>query len=220
MDLPPLPHILAIVIVIFFGLGLHEYAHAKFADNAGDPTPRMYGRVTLDLTKHFELVGTVMILITSFTGFGIGWGKPVPMNPSKMKNPKWDHFMAVLAGPFSNLLQATLFAVVLRVVMLSQVQLSADGFPFALLFYGVLINISLCVFNLIPLGPLDGMWLLGTFLNEKSRYAWTKWNLTSGQFVFIAIVVLGQINPDLSLLSRVVRPVSSALFQLLTGVNY
>ena len=96
--------ILAIGIVIFFGLGLHEYAHAKFADLAGDPTPRYYGRVTLNLFKHFDLLGAIMIAFTAISGFGIGWGKPVPMDPRKMRNPRWDHFVAVAAGPLSNLL--------------------------------------------------------------------------------------------------------------------
>jgi len=104
MQLPPPPVMLAIGIVIFLAIGLHEYAHAKVADAAGDPTPSFYGRVTLNLTKHFELMGTIMIIFTSIFGVGIGWGKPVPMNPSKMRNPRWDHFLAVLAGPLTNVL--------------------------------------------------------------------------------------------------------------------
>ena len=76
------------LIVIFFAIGLHEYAHCKMADVAGDPTPRYYGRVTLNLFKHFDPVGTMMIIITTLYGFGIGWGKPAPMDARKMKNPR------------------------------------------------------------------------------------------------------------------------------------
>src|SRR5688500_10381483 len=93
------PGMLAAAIVILFAIGLHEYCHAKFADMAGDPTPRYYGRVTLNLFNHFDPLGTIMIIVTMLSGFGIGWGKPVPMDPSKMRNPRWDHFVAVLAGP-------------------------------------------------------------------------------------------------------------------------
>lgn len=75
---PPLPNILAMIIVIFFAIGLHEYAHCKFADMAGDPTPRMYGRVTLNLFKHFDPLGSIMILFTVLNGFGIGWEDPRP----------------------------------------------------------------------------------------------------------------------------------------------
>lgn len=206
------------MIVIFLAIGLHEYAHAKFADNAGDPTPRMFGRVTLDLTKHFELVGTIMIILTSLAGFGIGWGKPVPMDPSKMKNPRWDHFMAVLAGPVTNLLLAAIFAVCFRIAF-TNTAIDISGFLYALLSTGVLLNLGLFCFNMVPLGPLDGMWLLGTFFNEKTRYAWTRWNLTIGQFVFIGVVLFSQMMPGGGLF-RVIAIPMLVLYQLLTGVPY
>lgn len=215
-DLPAPPVMLAIGIVIFLAIGLHEYAHAKVADAAGDPTPSFYGRVTLNLTKHFELMGTIMIIFTSIFGVGIGWGKPVPMNPSKMRNPRWDHFLAVLAGPLTNLLLAALFAFALRASGVSLVP--PFGFLQALLFYGVVINLSLCLFNLLPIGPLDGMWLLGTFLPEPTRLKWTRWNLTAGAFVFIAIILVGQLS-NLHLISNIIQPPLWALFRLLTGLR-
>lgn len=218
--MPPIEDIIAILIVIFFGIGLHEYAHAKFADNAGDPTPRLYGRVTLNLFKHFDPIGSIMIVLTTLSGFGIGWGRPVPMDPRQMKNPRWDHFMAVLAGPMTNLFQAGAYAVVLRVMMLTGSINGLSGFFPMLLVYGVLINLGLCFFNLFPLGPLDGMWLVGTFLPEKSRLAWTRWNLTAGQFVFIALIILGQAVPGFGLISHFIAPPTRALFRLLTGVPF
>jgi len=66
---------IATAIILFLGIGLHEYAHCKFADMAGDPTPAYYGRVTLDLTKHFEITGVIMMILTTLTGFGIGFGQ-------------------------------------------------------------------------------------------------------------------------------------------------
>src|SRR5580658_8524945 len=110
MDESRLPFFIAEAFVLFFGVGLHEYAHCKFADMAGDPTPGIYGRVTLNLTKHFELYGTLMMIVTALVGFGIGWGRPAPMDPRKMKNPRWDFFAAVAAGPITNLLQAIIYA--------------------------------------------------------------------------------------------------------------
>ncbi|MBS1715136.1 MAG: site-2 protease family protein [Armatimonadetes bacterium] len=206
--------LISILIVIFFAIGLHEYAHAKIADAAGDPTPRYYGRVTLNLFKHFDPLGTIMIVLTALYGFGIGWGKPVPMDPRKMGNPRWDHFMAVAAGPISNLIQAGVFSLALRFVP----GLIDAPFFGNLLIYGVMINIGLFCFNLLPLGPLDGMWLLGTFLDEKARLAWTRWNLTIGQFVFLGLVLVGQMVPELNLISRVIRPVMQTLFRFLMGV--
>ena len=203
----------AILLVIFFAIGIHEYCHAKFADLAGDPTPRAMGRVTLNLFKHFELLGTIMILITAFAGYGIGWGKPVLMDPRNMKNPKWDHFIAVLAGPMSNLVQAAIYAVILR--LLGDAIFTVPFLTY-FFFFGVLINVSLFVFNLIPIGPLDGMWLFGTFLPDKARISWTRFNLSVGQFLFLALVLI-RFPDGNSPLSYVMRPFRSTLARILIG---
>ena len=187
-------YMFAVAIVIFLAIGFHEFAHCKFADMAGDPTPRLYGRVTLDLTKHFELWGTIMIVITSITGIGIGWGKPAPMNPSKMKNPRWDHFMAVAAGPLSNVLQACVWAVLLRVTaMVSPGVFEQVPFITMLFTMGVLINIALALFNLIPIGVLDGMWLVGLLMNEQARVKWFQFNRQVGFQGFLGLLLLDQI---------------------------
>lgn len=220
------------LLVIFFAIGIHEYAHAKFADMAGDPTPGIYGRVTLNLIKHFDPIGTIMIIFTSLVGVGIGWGRPVPMDPRKMRNPKWDHFSAVAAGPISNIVQATLWALFGRFLLAAvpgmgaavgaaAMRMTTDVDPVALflgalVFFGVVINISLCVFNLLPIGPLDGMWLLGTFMPEKSRWAWTKFNLTTGTFLFLGLVLFSQLS-NVSLLSAVIGPPIAFMSRFLLG---
>ncbi|MBW7926549.1 MAG: site-2 protease family protein [Fimbriimonadaceae bacterium] len=208
---------LATGLVIFLAIGLHEYAHCKMADLAGDPTPSYYGRVTLNLTKHFELMGTIMIIITTLTGFGIGWGKPAPMDPRKMRNPKWDFFAAVAAGPLSNLLQAVVFAMILRVVTGAQIEVST--FVGSLLLYGVIVNLSLCFFNLIPLGPLDGHWLLGTFLPENVRLRWIMFNRQYGGFLLLGLILFGQMSGDGGVISKVLGPPVWKTFEFLTGFN-
>jgi Zn-dependent protease len=216
--------IIAVLIVIFFGIGIHEYAHCKLADAAGDPTPRYYGRVTLNLFKHFDVVGAIMILVTVFYGYGIGWGKPAPMDPRKMRNPRWDFFAAVAAGPISNFLQAAVYAFVIRIIFATgQTQLIADqagGFNFLgiLLLAGVYVNLRLMFFNLIPLGPLDGHWLLGLFLPEPARYAWNKWNLQMGTYILFGIIFLGQMSGR-SILGMVLNGPSDFVFQFLTGLR-
>lgn len=220
-SLPPIETILAILIVIFFAIGLHEYAHCKFADMAGDPTPGMYGRVTLDLTKHFEPMGTLMIILTSLTGVGIGWGRPAPMNPSKMRNPKWDHFAAVAAGPISNLVQAVLFAVAFRVVLRSGgFHMDGDGdmgFLGSLLTQGIVINLSLFLFNLLPLGPLDGHWLVGILLPPRPQAAWYIWQRRYGGQALIGLVLLGQLS-GINPLGRIMGPLLLKLLRLLIGI--
>ena len=170
LSLPPIEFIIAFGIVIFTAIGFHEYAHCKVADMAGDPTPRSYGRVTLNLTKHFEPTGTMMIIFTMMSGFGIGWGRPAPFNPSLMRNPRWDLLASVIAGPASNILQAAVWAIFLRIALLLPTNVfstSAGPFLSILLLYGVYLNLVLAFFNLIPLGPLDGHWIIGQLLPEN-----------------------------------------------------
>lgn len=210
------------LIVIFFAIGLHEYAHCKFADLAGDPTPRMYGRVTLNLTKHFDPMGTIAIILTQITGVGIGWGRPAPMTPSRMRNPKWDHFAAVAAGPISNLAQAVLFALVFRILartgFLASVSSSgaAGEFFLALFTYGVLTNVSLFTFNLLPLGPLDGHWLVGILLPARAQAKWYLWQRQYGYAALLILVLLGQFTPY-DPLGRVLLPVLLGLARFLLG---
>lgn len=211
--------LVAYAIVLFFGIGLHEYAHAKLADMAGDPTPGMFGRVTLNLTKHFELFGTIMMVVTMIAGVGIGWGKPVPMDPRKMRNPKWDHFIAVIGGPITNLLQAGLYAIVFRVLAMSAPAALSGGFLPILLEVGIITNIALFLFNLIPLGPLDGMWLFGTFLPEPTKSRWTRWNLTMGSMVFLGLILMGQLS-GLNIISRIILPPLVAIYRFMTGVPF
>ena len=209
---------LAQIIVLFFGIGLHEYAHCKFADLAGDPTPRYYGRVTLNLFKHFDPIGAMFILFTVLGGFGLGWGKASPMDPRKMRNPRWDWFIAVIAGPLSNVLQAVIYAMVLRVTLRSGILMTSDGRPgflFTLLMFGVLINLALALFNLIPFGPLDGKWLLGLLMPDRQRYAWFQLNDRIGFIGLFAVILFLQFS-HISIISG---PLTSA-FQFLTGIPY
>ena len=234
--IPPLPVILAIAIVIFLAIGLHEYAHCKFADLAGDPTPGIYGRVTLDLTKHFEPLGTLMMVITTLTGFGIGWGRPAPMDERKMRNPRWDHFAAVAAGPVSNLAQAVVYALALRLLLANGV-ISLDGvlagltrgrveglpaptFLPSLLAIGVITNLSLAIFNLIPLGPLDGHWLVGDLLPPRMRDRWLLWQRKYGNLILLALIFIPTFVPQFDVLETVLGRPIFASFRFLTGVPF
>jgi len=192
---------------------------------AGDPTPSFYGRVTLNLFRHFDPIGTIAIIISSLTGFGIGWGKPAPITPSKMRNPRWDTFIAVAVGPLSNLLQATLYAFVMRIMLvggsIGQMQVFAawdrqqTTFPAALVTMGVLVNVSLFVFNLIPLGLLDGHWLVGQLLPEKQRFYWYKYNRSYGTMALMAIIFLAP-----GILGDVMGGPIVSLFKVLTGLHF
>lgn len=221
MDNPTL--VVTSIVVVLLSIALHEFAHAKFADAAGDPTPRNQGRVTLNPLAHLDPIGTILIVITSLTGFGFGWGKPVMVNPSKMRNPRWDHFVSVIAGPATNLLLAAVFAIILRVMMmtgsLGEVALGspmAGGILVAFLLYGVVINLALCFFNLIPIGPLDGHWLVGAFMPEPTRTQWYQFNRGPGALIFIVLVLMPSGSP-LDIFGRILRPAVSKAAEFFLG---
>jgi len=207
-------------IVIFLGIGLHEYAHCKVAELMGDPTPREMGRVTLNLFKHFDPMGTVMIVITAIAGIGIGWGKPAPVNPSRMKNPRWGFFASVLAGPACNILQATFYAIILRILVFMGL---TQNIVFAFVFLGAALNIRLAIFNLIPLGPLDGQWLLGLLMPKPTMAKWFQFNRQYGGFMLMGLILFSQFSGQAggnSPPSLIQGPPVEFVFTLLTGQRY
>src|SRR3989338_8810889 len=137
---------------LIIAITVHEFAHALLADRLGDPTPRSQGRLTLNPLAHLDPVGTLMLLL-----FRFGWGKPVIFDPYTLAHPRRDAGIISLAGPASNILLATILALSLRFLPLPQL-LS----PF--FYITILLNITLAVFNLIPVYPLDGEKILAALL--------------------------------------------------------
>jgi len=207
-----------IAVAILVSIGLHEFAHAKVADMCGDDTPRLQGRVTLNLLKHLDPMGTMMILMSLLSGgFGIGWGKPVQVNPSRMRNPRWDHFWSVAAGPLSNLLQASVAAIIVRIMVLTHATALVGLAEFLVLY--TYINIGLMLFNLVPMGPLDGHWLVGAFMPLENRLRWYRFNAQYGWMLLLGWVFIGYQNPDISI-GHFFSPVRETLLHfLLPGQN-
>lgn len=192
---------------LIFALGLvlaisiHEYAHAAVADRLGDPTPRAMGRLTLDPRAHLDPLGTLALL---FLGFG--WGKPVGFDPYNLRSPRRDSAMIALAGPVSNLLFATILAVLTRLIPNSSFLISF----FAPL---ILMNITLAVFNLVPVFPLDGEKILGGLLSPT---LYREYALVMQQYgTIILILMLLPIAGGISPISALISPVISWLTHLL-----
>ncbi|HXG24114.1 MAG TPA: site-2 protease family protein [Chthonomonadales bacterium] len=194
--------------VLILAITIHEFAHAITADRLGDPTPRNQGRISLFPIDHLDPIGTLMMAITSLTGIGIGWGKPVMTNPSNFRNPRRDSAIVAVAGPVSNILQAIVFALIFRAL---------GGFESGnsiveLLQTGVFVNLSLAFFNLIPIAPLDGHWIMTAILPYQQAIAYRNWMLMYGPFVLLALVFLGR--PVLSaILGPPVTTVASILMR-------
>ncbi|WP_298007947.1 MULTISPECIES: site-2 protease family protein [Anaerolinea] len=159
-DLDPIS-LISRVITLVVALTLHEYAHARTAQAFGDPTPGMYGRVTLNPLSHLDPLGSLMMI---FVGFG--WAKPVPVNPYILNRRSPAAYMLVsLAGPFSNFLLALVAAIPFRVGLFSVGEaLGGFGFLPQFLLNFIVINLLLMLFNLIPLAPLDGDKIIEFFL--------------------------------------------------------
>lgn len=138
---------------------VHEFAHALVADKLGDPTPRANGRLTLNPFAHLDPLGTLALLIVH-----IGWGKPVPIDPYNLENPKRDNMLIAFAGPLSNFILAGFLALILRVFPNPILQLAS--YPL------IMLNIGLGIFNLIPIPPLDGSKVLLGLLPTELALKW------------------------------------------------
>lgn len=197
------------MLALALSITVHEWAHAISADKLGDDTPRLQGRVTLWPGAHLDPVGSVMMIISSIVGFGIGWGRPVLTNPNNYRiNRRTGDSLVALAGPFSNLVLAALFALLLRFDVFPP---SEDGaFWFVWTNIIVLVNIALCLFNLIPVYPLDGSHLLANSLPPHLAEGYLRFSQQFGIFIFIALIMSGATR-------YIIGPPAENLFRLLVG---
>lgn len=160
------------VLIILFSLSIHESAHAWMADRLGDPTARMLGRITLNPLPHIDPIGTILLpLVLAISGGPVfGWAKPVPVVSRHFKHLKRDEALVGVAGPISNLLLALLCTTVLGGILIATgpsafwAQFQTQYSPVWWILRLALINLILAGFNLIPIPPLDGSWVLSAVL--------------------------------------------------------
>lgn len=151
-----------IAAALVLSISVHEFSHALAANALGDSTAKDMGRLTLNPKAHLDPIGTLFLL---FIGFG--WGRPVPFNPSNLKNIKRDSAIISLAGPLSNFVMAIIFALIIRLVPGREIL----GL---FLYMAILYNLMLGFFNLIPLGPLDGNKIVYGFLPNTFAAQWVE----------------------------------------------
>jgi len=140
------------VIPVLFAVTIHETAHGWVALQFGDRTAQMLGRLTLNPIKHIDPIGTIVVpaLLAMTTGFIFGWAKPVPVNDRNLRNPRKDMAWVALAGPFSNLIMAVFWSIIVLIGLSYSDALAYMGLV------GIFINTILMLLNLLPLPPLDG----------------------------------------------------------------
>ncbi len=159
--------------VLLISLSIHEAAHAWSASILGDPTARLLGRVSLNPLVHIDPIGTVLFPLIGLVSGGMvfGWAKPVPVNTLNLRRPRQDHLLIAAAGPVSNLAQAALCLLGLHLFqgMFDRSVIATHSVVsplFQMLYVGLVLNVVLAVFNLFPIPPLDGSWILQGLLPE------------------------------------------------------
>jgi len=193
-------YFIIVAVIFFFSVILHEIAHGWVAYRLGDPTAKNAGRLTLNPFPHIDLIGTVllpMILVFSRSPIVFGWAKPVPVNFALLGHPKRDMIWVGLAGPFVNIFLALALSVFVQMNILASAQ------PFFKI--GILINLILAVFNLIPIPPLDGSRLVLGILPYKIARWYAKLERYGIVIIFLLLyfgVLDGVIWPIVRLLSH------------------
>ncbi len=205
LDLPrAIAMILSSLAVIMLTLPVHEWAHAFTAVKLGDPTPRFQGRLSLNPFAHIDWLGAACILL-----FGWGWAKPVQINAGYFKKPKVGMAITALAGPASNIIVAFLSLVLASAIRYLLMFSMFSVYVYYFFYYLAQINISLAVFNMIPIPPLDGSRLLAAFLPNKQYYALMRYERYLF-FAVLALIWLGVLDIPISFLSR----------QLMNGLSF
>ncbi len=178
MDDSLIRNITIYALPLIFAITLHEAAHGYVARFFGDNTAYMFGRVSLNPLKHIDPVGTILIPVLLYFAsggmFAIGYAKPVPVSFGNLRHPRRDTIWVALAGPACNLLQALIWAVLLKLLIPLQVDDSfaqLQEFVLLMAHAGIAVNLVICVFNLFPIPPLDGGRVLVSILPYRAAIA-------------------------------------------------
>ena len=183
-----LPELIIQIPTLLLALTFHEFAHGYVAYRLGDPTAKNAGRLTLNPLKHLDPIGTLIFIVAKF-----GWAKPVPVNPVYFQNPRKDMLWVALAGPATNLALAVISAILIKLLFALSATLPPSPVfnniivPFYLMLEAsVWINLILCVFNFLPIPPLDGSRIIVGILPENLARSYVSFE----KYGFIIVLLL------------------------------
>ncbi len=201
MDIQSIIYNIAVwALPVLFAVTLHEVAHGWVANKLGDGTAKMLGRLTPNPVKHIDPVGTILVPLAMFllqTGFIFGWAKPVPVNTRNFKNPRRDMALVAIAGPLSNLAMAVFWVFVYKLghSLLGDSNIARGVMSMGQA--GIIINLILFVFNLLPIPPLDGGRVLSGFVPPSVSDLLDKIE-PYGFFIVVGLLYLGVLNTIIS----------------------
>ncbi len=211
------------ILALILSIAIHEFAHAWSALQLGDRTAYYQGRVTLHPAAHLDPMGTMMMFISAYTGYGIGWGKPVPVNPRNLKyGPRVGMAITAAAGPISNILQAIVWGIPLRLAIHGTLTLPELAIQALVIMFSI--NIGLALFNLIPLFPLDGFSILrGIMATIRTRWAYDVSDFLDriqpyAPMVLLMLIFLDQTMPGRGILGTILELPREQLTNLILGV--
>ncbi|HEY4753511.1 MAG TPA: site-2 protease family protein [Candidatus Limnocylindrales bacterium] len=200
-----LAKLLVIAVLLLFAFPVHEAAHAWMAYRQGDATAKMFGRITLNPIVHFDTLGALMTVVSvAIGGLVIGWAKPTPINPANLRDRRNGEVIVALAGPISNWLMAIAGAVVFRVM--DGLNVAAPTLVYLAIYYFVIFNVVLGIFNLLPVPPLDGSTLLFRFLSPRQVWQIRPVLTQYGIFIMLGVIIL--LGP---FISRIIGEVTRVL---------
>ncbi len=196
---------LFIIVIVVMSVVIHEVSHGYAALALGDPTAKYEGRLTLNPISHLDPLGSVLVPMAGYLlgGFIVGWARPVPFNPYNLKNQRWGEALVAVAGPLSNILLAIVFSLVIRFAPVSQAF-------FDLAVFVIILNITLAIFNLIPIPPLDGSKILFSLL--PYRFQGLRISLERYGLFLVLIFIF--------FLWQIIAPLIGYIFGLLTGLQF
>lgn len=205
------------VPMILLAITVHEYMHARVALMCGDPTAKNMGRITLNPIAHLDPIGAICLMFLP-----VGWGKPVPVNPSNFRNPNRDDVWVSIAGPATNLALAIVIGVAFRLIPWQYCLRDLGPFSvrcslslFRMLYVGLMINIGLAVFNMLPLSPLDGSHVVRGLLPRRASMAFEQFSRYAPGILIGLILLEHVLNKPL--LSAILIPPISFLARLIAG---
>lgn len=201
-------NLIFIYVVIVLSAVIHEYAHGLVAYQLGDTTAKDSGRLTINPIAHLDPIGTVLvpIFLMLLSGTFIGWAKPVPYNPYRLRDQRYGSLKVAIAGPASNLLIAIVLGGALRLITSGVISLSLSPQLIGFIATIVFINIFLALFNLIPMPPLDGSKVFADLFPSLARGLY--------QIGFLGIFIA------LLLAFYILSPLAQLIFRVITGLSF